>query len=54
MVQTFFGGFTGGGFYGDKNMSPDKRTQVILIRFFLSHSCSKKPYGSFLIVHRDR
>ena len=46
MVQTFFGGFTGGGFYGDKNM--------ILVRFFLCHGCSKKHYGSFLSVHRER
>ena len=54
MVQTFFGGFTGGGFSGDKNMSSDKRTQVILVRFFLSHRCCKKHYGSFVTVHRDR
>ena len=52
MVQTFFGGFT--DVYGDNNISADKRTQVILVSFFLSHSWFKKHYGSSLTVHRDR
>ena len=52
MFQTFFGGFTDA--YGDKNISADKRTQVILVSFFLPHGWSKKRYGSSLTVHRDR
>ena len=32
MVQTFLGRFT--DVYGDKNISADKTTQVILVSFF--------------------
>ena len=35
-ASNIFGGFT--YVYGDKNISADKRTQVILVNFFLSHS----------------
>ena len=46
MVQTFFGGFT--DVYGDNNISADKRTQVIVVSFFLSHSWLKNIMGYLL------